>query len=361
MHRLREVSRGDSQSRANADEKRRMTMSVRVRLFALCFLFAVPLAAFTHEQTLLEYADQCVKEIGEIPPFNCNDGTDIPITIDGKPPGPNESPTRCDKPSLLSPTSEAKGQCIPFSKILNLSRGNTQISAYCRRDALRPDNDPHYDGVVVVMHHSGSGRTCWFEAKPQPTSQASVSASGGFVATRVPPPNERKPPAGHTSAVEFWATPAVVASEKPTCLQCHDAGPFIFSPYIGQVWDKVPTDPWGKYSSIGQAFSSFHLMTMSTPGNTCIGCHRIGSEQSCTAFLGLSVGNQKAPGSDRLANSYPWDHWMPTDNAMSNEQWDKANLASVKALLDCCKDAAHKDPNCTFTPMPSSSNNRSLH
>ena len=339
-------------------------MFVRIRWFALSFLFAVPLAAFTHEQTLLEYANQCVREIGEIPPFNCNDGTDIPITIDGKPPGPNESPLQCDKPSLLNPISAAPGQCIPFSKILNLSRGNTQISAYCRRDVLRDDKDPRYDGVVVVMHHSGNGKTCWFASKPlppPPKTQASVPASSGFIATRVPPPNERKPPAGETTAVEFWATPAMVAAGiggAPTCLKCHDAGPFIFSPYIGQVWDKVPTDPWGKYSSIGQAFSSFHLMTMSTPGNTCIGCHRIGSEQSCTAFLKLSAGKLNAPGNDRLANSYPLDHWMPTDNAMSHEQWDKANVASVDALLSCCKDPAHKDPNCTFTPMPSSSNNR---
>ncbi|MCX5542015.1 hypothetical protein M3A49_21290 [Paraburkholderia sp. CNPSo 3076] len=343
-----------------------MTMSLRARLFALCFLFAVPLAAFTHEQTLLEYADQCVREIGEIPPFNCNDGTDIPITIDGKPPGPNESPTRCDKPSLLSPRAEAKGQCVPFSKILNLSRGNTQISAYCRRDVLREDKSQFYDLVVVVMHHSGNGKTCWFASKPPPLpqSQADVPASSGIVATRVPPPNERKPPSGQPSAVEFWATPAMVASstaDNPTCLKCHDAGPFIFSPYIGQVWDKVPTDPWGKYSSIGQAFSSYHLMTMSTPGNTCVGCHRIGSEQSCTAYLGLSVGKRNAPGGDQLASSYPLNHWMPTDNAMSNEQWDKANVASVEALLACCRDPAHKDANCAFTPMPSSSTNRASH
>ncbi|WP_415764304.1 hypothetical protein [Paraburkholderia sp. J10-1] len=365
MHRLCEIPGSDSQSRTNADEERRMTMGFRIRLCALWFLFTVPPAAYTHEQTLLEYADQCVREIGEIPPFNCNNGTDIPITIDGKPPGPHESPTQCDKPSLLSPIYEAKGQCIPFSKILNLSRGNTQISAYCRRDVLRDDKDPHYDGVVVVMHHSGNGKTCWFASKPPPSkSQADAHASGGIIATRVPPPNERRPPSGQLSAVEFWETPTVVAAStprNPTCLKCHDAGPFIFSPYIGQVWDKVPTDPWGKYSSIGQAFASYHLMTMSTPGNTCIGCHRIGSDQSCTAFIGLSTGNQKAPGNDRLANSYPHDHWMPTDNAMSAAQWDKANVASVNALLACCKDAAHRDPNCTFTPMPSSSNTRSLH
>ena len=246
---------------------------------------------------------------------------------------------------------------MPFSKILNLSRGNTQISAYCRRDILRDDKDPHYDLVVVVMHHSGNGKTCWFASNPPPLpkSKTAVPASG-IDATRVPPPNERVAPAGHLTAVEFWKSPKDVAASKPgqpTCLQCHDAGPVIFSPYIGQVWDKVPTDPWGKYSSIGPAFSSYHLWTMSTPGNTCIGCHRIGSEQSCTAsYLRLSTGGKNAPGGNALANRYPLSHWMPTDNNMSKVQWDEANVASVNALLDCCADKSHKRPNCTFTSMP---------
>ncbi len=338
-------------------------MPVTLRLAAACLLLAAPLAAMTHEQTLLEYGDQCAREIGEMPPFDCNDGTDIPITIDGKPPGPRESPTHCDKPSLLSPASGTAGQCMPFSKILNLSRGNTQISAYCRRDILRDDKDPHYDLVVVVMHHSGNGKTCWFASNqpPLPKSKTAVPASG-IDATRVPPPNERVAPAGHLTAVEFWKSPKDVAASKPGqpgCLQCHDAGPVIFSPYIGQVWDKVPTDPWGKYSSIGPAFSSYHLWTMSTPGNTCIGCHRIGSEQSCTAsYLQLSTGGKNAPGGNALANRYPLSHWMPTDNNMSKVEWEAANVASVKALLDCCADKSHKSPNCTFTPMPGNTNGR---
>ena len=326
-------------------------MPVSVRFIALLCVFAVPLAAIGREQTLLEYGEQCAKEIGEIPPFNCNDGTDIPITIDGKPPAQDESPRRCDKPSLLHPTSEAEGQCMPYSKILNLSRGSTQIAAYCRRNTLRADKDPRYDEVVVVAHHSGNGKTCWFQSR-------SPTGADGMDATRVPPPNEKTAPPGHPSAVEFWTTPAKIAAAKPTCIACHDAGPFIFSPYIGQVWDKLPTDLWGNYSSIGPAFSSYRLKTMSTPGNACIGCHRIGSEQSCAAYIGLSTGRLVAPGGDRRANRYPLSHWMPTDNAMSEAQWNEANVRSVDALLACCKDKTRKNANCTFTPIPSGSKTR---
>ncbi|QGZ64722.1 hypothetical protein [Paraburkholderia acidisoli] len=322
------------------------------RIASLVALYLV--AAFTalaprpgaaRDPGVLEYGAQCAKEIGAIPAFNCNDGTDIPITVDGKPPAPGTAPKQCDRPSLLSPLSPTEGQCTPYSKILNLTRGNIQISAYCRRNVLRDRTDPHYDEVIVVLHHADNGKTCWFDSQPPPDS-------GGWNATRVPPPNEATPPRGRPSAVEFWATPAKIAANKPTCIECHDAGPFIFSPYIGQVWDKVPTDPWGKYSNLGAAFASYHLKTMSTPGNTCIGCHRIGSEQSCTVFLRLSAGRKAAPGNDALANRYPLSHWMPTDNTMSEAQWNAANVKSVDDLLACCNDKNHPNPNCTFTPMP---------
>lgn len=323
-----------------------------VRLAVLSGIVAVMgMAAGTsnaREPGVLEYGEQCAKEIGAIPAFNCNDGTDIPITIEGAPPAPGAAPKQCDKPSLLHPTETVSGQCLPYSKILNLSHGNTQISAYCRRNALRARTDPHYDEVVVVLHHAGSGKTCWFQSQPSP------GGANGWNTTRVPPPNEKTPPRGRVPAVEFWTTPAKIAAAQPTCIQCHDAGPFIFSPYIGQVWDKVPTDPMGKYSSIGAAFSSFHLMTMSTPGNACTGCHRIGSEQSCAVYLPMSAGRLPAPGNNALANRYPLNHWMPTDNAQSEAQWDAANVKSVDDLLKCCNDKNHTNPDCTFTPMPQS-------
>ncbi|SDE17342.1 hypothetical protein SAMN05421548_13544 [Paraburkholderia lycopersici] len=324
-------------------------MRVFIRLAALCCIAAIPLAAIAREQSLLEYGEQCAREIGEIPPFDCNDGTDIPITVDGKPPAQGDAPKLCDKPSLLHPTADAAGQCLPYSKILNLSRGNTQISAYCRRNALRADKDPLYDEVVVVAHHSGNGKTCWFQSRAR---------ANGIDASRVPPPSEKTPPSGHPSAVEFWTTPARIAAAKPTCIACHDAGPFIFSPYIGQVWDKIPTDPLGRYSNIGAAFSAYRPTTITTPGNACIGCHRIGSDQSCRVYIGLSAGRLSAPGNDAHANRYPLSHWMPTDNTMSEAQWNEANVRSVDALLACCKDKTHRSPNCTFTPVPASSNTR---
>jgi hypothetical protein len=312
-----------------------------------------PVAADGHAQTLLEYGAQCAREIGEIPPFDCNDGTDIPITVDGRTPGPDESPQYCDRPSLLSPGTPQPWQCLPHSRILNLSRGATQIAAYCRQNHLRHDPKPNFDQVMIVLHHTGNGKTCWFQSRPATDPDLGINVS------RVPPPNEVKPPAGKPAAVEFWMTPGEIAAKPPTCMSCHDAGPFIQSPYIAQVWDKVPTDPWGKYSSIGPAFESHPLRVITTPGNTCTGCHRIGSEQSCNFYIGFSAGKAALsyphvlpPGNDRLANTYPASHWMPVDNNMSQEEWNAANLKSVEALLSCCRQP--DGPDCNVAPISTS-------
>ncbi|HKR39875.1 MAG TPA: hypothetical protein VJU59_09375 [Paraburkholderia sp.] len=322
-------------------------MRIAPVLIALCFLcvgVTGPVMADRREQTLLEYGSQCAREIGEIPPFDCNSGTEIPITVDGKPPRPEESPKYCDKPSLLVPEKETSEQCMPHSRILNLSRGATQISAYCRQNSPRKQPTSFFDEVVVVLHHAGNGKTCWFQSKPE-------TKTDGIDTSRVPPPNEKTPPPGHIAAVEFWKTPAEVAAPKRNCISCHDAGPFILSPFIAQVWDKVPTDPLGKYSNIGTAFESQHVQVMSTPGNTCVGCHRIGTDQSCKFYLGFSTGTA-APGNNKVANSYPLSHWMPINNNMSHAQWDAANVKSVHALLNCCKDP--KGPDCNVTPIATS-------
>lgn len=125
--------------------------------------------------------------------------------------------------------------------ILDLSHGDTQISAFCRRKQIRANRSPYYDEVDIVLHHAGNGKTCWFHAEKGGTA--------GMNAARVPPPNETTPPPGHPSAAEFWWKAAATASKR--CVSCHDARPVMYSPWIGQVWNKVPTDPWGKYVNLG--------------------------------------------------------------------------------------------------------------
>ena len=133
----------------------------------------------------------------------------------------------------------------------------------------------------------------------------------------------------------------------------------MYSPWIGQVWNRVPTDPWGKYVNLGADFASWTSHAISTPGNTCIGCHRIGDQNSCKIYVPLAAGLLPPPkGSNPLASSYPLTHWMPIDNNRSRDEWNAANVKSVSDLLECCSARGKNDPKCSFTPAAQAASRR---
>jgi hypothetical protein len=300
-------------------------------------------------QTIIDYGNQCAREINAIPPFDCNNGTIVPITVNGQVPTRYTKGMLCDRPTMLPYGDDTFGQCTPYSKILNLSYGTTQISAFCRRKQLRDADSPLFDEVDIVLHSNTSGKTCWFH------SENPHGSSVGFDASRVPPPNEKTPPPGKVSATAFWWTPSATAGKN--CGGCHDADPFMFSPWLGQVWHKVPTDPLGKYSHVGAAFKGWHSSAISTPNNTCTGCHRIGNQSSCTdSIIASAAGLAPILGGNTLANSYPLNHWMPADNAESPAFWKIVHEQSVQALLSCCTDPKAKG--CTITPITPSQRSR---
>lgn len=299
-------------------------------------------AANPKSQSLLEYGEMCAKLIGQVPAFDCTKGTVVPITVDGKEPSSYTKGMKCDRPSLLEYKDPASfGQCTPYSKIQDLSYEGVQISAFCRREFLRPEESPFYDEVDVILHSQKTGATCWFHAEYKEGSNK------GFDASRVPPPNEKKPPSGKVAAKDFWWQPARTATKD--CGGCHDADPFMFSPWIGQTWQKVPSDPLGKYHHLGPDFAAWHSSSISTRDNTCTGCHRIGNQESCRNFIEFAAGLKQPPGGNTLANSYPLSHWMPVNNTQSREFWSIAHANSVSQLLTCCKDP--KNPICTITPL----------
>ncbi|HEY7774168.1 MAG TPA: hypothetical protein VIC26_13370 [Marinagarivorans sp.] len=295
-------------------------------------------------ETLLQYGQMCRALIGEIPPFNCNDGETVPITVDGVTPSDYSQVTTCDRPAMLPYADDTFGQCTPFSKILDLSYDHVQISAFCRREYLRESQSPFYDEVDIILHSVATGDTCWFHAEsPDGDSQ-------GFNASRVPPPYEKTPPSGHVSAEDFWWTPTDTASKQ--CVSCHDADPFMYSPYIGQVWHKVPTDPWGFYNNrIGSAFNDWPIpKSITTRDNTCNGCHRIGNLGSCKlGIIASAAGRIPIAGANALGNSYPLNHWMPADNFHSEAFWSEIYDQSVDELLACCSDPDRAG--CTLTPL----------
>lgn len=321
--------------------------------------------AETKPQSIVEYGNQCREEVGEIKPFDCTTGTDIPITVNGETPSDYPEYMTCDRPSLFSPDQRAPWQCMPYSKILNLSHDDVQVAVYCRRLTYRKPDDPHYDAVDIVAHNIRSGKTCWFSAKTldaaippksasasdtawhAPTSRADVPK--GIDASNVPSPTQLKRVEDQRTVSAFWSSPSDTAAKH--CVTCHDASPYLYSPFIGQVWDKMPADPLGKYENIGRDFAAWpRAFGIKTVGNTCTGCHRVGSQESCRWYVPFASACLSPPGAGDAAHRYPLDHWMPVNtDAINPHTWDAANVKSVHDLLECCLDREHKNPKCIYS------------
>jgi hypothetical protein len=315
-------------------------------LLASTLAVAAPAAAQKIAPQVL-YGQQCALEIAKIPAFDCNTGTVVPITVNGKTPTEYTKGMTCDRPTMLPYDPASFGQCTPYSKILDLSQGTTQISAFCRRKYLRAEDSPMFDEVDIILHGVQTGKTCWFHA------ESPAGDSQGFDASRVPPPDEETAPAGKVSSPAFWWPPTATA--KKECGLCHDADPFMFSPWIGQVWQKVPTDPLGKYSHVGAAFKSWQSSAINTPNSTCNGCHRIGNQASCSAhIIASAAGLVKIDGGNAAANGYPLNHWMPADNNESSAAWRKIHHQTITDLLACCQNPGGKA--CSLTPITPGAN-----
>ena len=288
------------------------------------------------------YAQECAARIAAVPAFDCTQGTEIPVTVDGKPPASYAPAMSCDRPSLLLPIpgETTDGQCLPYQRILILRDDSTaQISAICRQKILRPSGTYLYDEVDVILHGVASGSTCWFQAlAPLP-----LTAAHGLDGRHVPSPGDG------SRARDFWNPPAETA--KGTCVFCHDAGPFLYSPFVAQT-GLLPADPFGRYANdIGDAFKAWPPpRSIATRDNTCTACHRIGSMNSCHRLMLQAAGAAPTEGLDGWGKLFPHSHWMPPGDLHSERQWDAIYAGSVAALAACCQDPGA--PGCRLSPMP---------
>ncbi len=328
------------------------------------FLFLILFAAFpfvSQAQTFYEYGAQCASEVAPIPAFSCMAGEVIPITVNGQ--LTTSYTATCDKPSLL-PSNEqgSQGQCVPGSRALVLRDDPVaQISAICRKHVVRDPSSPLFDEINIVSHNLRSGKTCWFTAKaaipfvanggidgrllPSPATLPTANVKRGY--EKIHPASEalaqdwRVSKTTLPNPVAVWMSPAQLVKNEPACTMCHDSGPFMYSPYIAQT-TQLPGDPFGKYQprAIGQAFKVWpQPFAITTRGNTCTTCHRMGNMNSCnlaTLQATASPGGTQ-PGANDWSKLFPQSHWMSPGNLHSRAQWDQAFAKSLQEIIACCK------------------------
>lgn len=284
----------------------------------------VPVPRQDLSMSLEDYARLIVDRVAEIPPLDSRKAVVIPVKVNGKIPDRYEPDMVCDQPALLPLT--CSGQCVPYSRIQLLRDDDeAQMVALFRRKIIRPEEDPLFDEIDLIVHSVVTGDTGWFQATPRqenPDCDPTIGLNGH----RVPVPQAR-------GAGEFWNSPQTVV--KADCARCHDNDPFYYSPYIAQVINHVPANPLGKYNNAIGPFRAWKpLRSLSTRGNTCTGCHRIGTQFTSKEGLLEATGATKAPQGDKWALTYPGSHWMPAHNFLTKEQWDTVYSQSAEDLLN---------------------------
>ena len=181
--------------------------------------------------------------------MSCAEAFDIPITIDGKP--VDGWPDSCDRPSALT------GDCQPAQVGRSIGthhdgspRPEVVFMNFCRDG-----------GMGVIGHNSKTGAACFFHMSHAVSNE------------------EVHPGSNDPDYDVYWQTAEVVAADN--CQGCHQADPWLHSPWIDQVKDpNDPTQPLvpltatatSPYTVVGEDFTQ--PIHASAPRNSCTSCHR---------------------------------------------------------------------------------------
>lgn len=282
----------------------------------LAFLFAAlaPLApaVAAPPASRLIYAQQCAAEMGTIPDFNCMSGQIIPITKNGVALTQPATGEDCDRPVQLG--LGAGSQCVPFARFLTVSTGNPNVTTaiVCRKyGASTGPSDPMFRDIAVIQHDSTTGSTCFYQSKLQGPLHNG---------TNVPSPQSPLP-----AANDVWLEPGVSGPDDIRCTRCHDADPFIWSPYIAQVADLSKWDPNGPWNSNFLDAFGTTVKTFEPDDNECTVCHRIGN-QVCDSN---GAGNVSVP-------EVAAKHWMPPGFSGTDAAYQAKFGASLAQIKSCC-------------------------
>lgn len=289
--------------------------------------------AMTNE-SLSDYAAECDAYTGvTVPDFDCDEGTEVPMT---NAQGSGASLT-CDRPNRLN------SECDPGSKFHVLTNNDdAYVVAHCRKRAVVYGNvvgDGVFADIAVIQHNKKNGATCFYQALQDHLSGKVAAPSKGSYP---------------------WLSPAATANIN--CVSCHDNGPIIRSPYLAQITgpNKLPgsgdasfnrSEP---YTFVGGDFASWRVFKVEVQGNTCNGCHRMGTSMTGGTVNG-SHGTSKdfalratsdAPESHQNAHSPSSPLWMTPGN---NGVYSQSNRDAAQAIANCARMLV------AGQPLPSSS------
>jgi hypothetical protein len=267
-----------------------------------------------------------------VPAFDCDvhaDGTPVaavPTTNFTSNGVPVSNPTsanfdgatgKCDRPNMLNQ------QCDPGSKFQVLFNDpNALVVAHCRARGSAAGN---FKDIAVIQYNKTSGATCFYQ-------NTLVTMSGVMPA----------PSSGDTSR---WLSPNANLAGDP-CVNCHDDGPIIRSPYLTQITgrDALPADIFPMngsageqtkrnlpYYFVGNNFSTWRSYKVDVPGGLCVSCHDLARNNQSNLGTAIDFA-QRATAStlpQKNANSANSPPWMIPGQTSFNSVWrTHANLVT---------------------------------
>jgi len=295
------------------------------------------------------YASLCAATMGEIPAFTCTSGAPLPITASTAP--QSRPVAQCDKPIQL-PLKVDEGQpsqCVPGStlvKIDNVGHPDVETLAICRKYNKSFSNKASvFNDIAMVSYDTKTGQTCFFQSKTgAPFDTASLDSSG-----KIPSPTADNAGVIWQEKSADTTTRSGTGPDGVRCNACHSAGPFIWTPYVGQATN-IDIGRWGQAKASDPYDSNFANMfgrvasTFRFKDNACVECHRVGDGTDCNSFVPSFT---TSPDTRYRLNAT--NLWMPP----SDEYYSgtlKENDALITALAKRYKDAIAQIADCCTNP-----------
>lgn len=307
-------------------------------------------------QEVYQYAATCYEATHiHVPAFNCDDGgtpvpTENPMGSYGK--------MHCDRPNVLN------DECDPGSRFHVLEKTpEAFVVAHCRKkDPNRGDG--LYGDIAIIQHNQVNGATCFYQAYPN------KGGAGDDLEAAVGSPED-------TAGSYPWMSPAEINNAGFRCVQCHDNGPLIRSPYLAQLADLPGADPmhqlpgtsdndpdWPKtgfnspsklYNFAGADFQTWKVESITVDGTICTNCHRMGLGSAFGEYIAgtgtsqsfgviatdESLQTEKNPYDPNQPDVAPfwWHYMMPSVNGYDADAHQDALL-----YQQCAIDVAQGQP-----------------
>lgn len=301
--------------------------SVRPRLARrswtlLALALSLPWAADAGADPIQDYANACAQAIGlQVPAFDCvGQGHEIPMTG-------TEGDT-CEKPPYLP-----SGGCYRGSRIgqLTSSDPNVAMVFLCRKKRLG-NQSYQFDDIAVIQTNYTTGATCFYQRLEDGTDGRTV-------------------PAPKDDTGNFWMEPSEMAGAGNACVQCHDNGPFLRTPYVMQRKDAIPAFDKSfrnktEYYFAGNQWLDWNgkAFRVTVRDNTnCTVCHTMGANSidpslGTSSWLGpYSTGLEPTPFLKDPITGNDIAHWMKpkqvnigpsTDDQLYSEIWKNCALGN---------------------------------